>query len=154
MNPTICFLMAGKKWILPLVGFILNSWFPNSFESQDSSIVSYSSLFLFSKHLPFFFGLRSSLAFLLITLPDDGLISYFTKKIKAFSHYFQIDPSFLSLLFRGRNTLTFLWGTFHLPYFFTSIMPLDVSLTWDFVLRRLILFSFFSKAAFINNQRL
>ena len=50
-----------------------------------------------------------SLAFLLV-FPDDGLIFYFTEKIKAFRHYFPIMemPSFPSFLFRGRNSPFFL----------------------------------------------
>ena len=107
---------------------------------------------LFSKHLPYFFGLESSLAFLLISFPDDGLISYFTRKIKAFRHYFQIYPSFPSFLFGGRNIHTFYWGSFHLLDFFTSILPLDVSCMWNFVLSGLITFYLFSEKAFINNH--
>lgn len=73
-----------------------------------------SSRFLFSSHLPLSCGPPPppqpfSLAFLLV-FPDDGLIFYFTEKIKAFRHYFPIMemPSFPSFLFRGRNSPFFL----------------------------------------------
>lgn len=64
-----------------------------------SSTVSY--------HAPLFLGLPSPLAFLLIALPDDGLMSYFTKKITAFRLYFQVHSSFPFLLFKARKHPSF-----------------------------------------------
>lgn len=139
-----------KKKKDTLVDFLLNSWFPNLFESWYSSI-ALTLLNLFSRHLPLSCGPPFSLAFLLV-FPDDGLISFFSEKIKAFRHYFQIMEmsSFPSFLFRGRNSL-FSLRLFALPDLFTSTLPLDVtcdvlsSAGW-------VTFYLFSEKAFINNH--
>lgn len=111
-----------------------------------------SSRFLFSRHLPLSSAPPIFLAFLLV-FSDGGLIFYFTEKIKAFRHYFPNNGNAFPLPFVQRKKLPpfFFWGSLHLPDLFTSILPLDVTCMWYFVLSRLSHICSLQKA-FINNH--